>query len=399
MAGIAPINSNQELLTLAQVQRNLATSFDQLSTGKRITSAAIDPSGLAIATALQVQAASLDAASTNVQTASNATNVASSAVQGISGIVSQLRDLAVQGVNDFLSPSDRAALQVQANQLVAQANTIAATTNFNGVNLLTGQFAGPQAGTPAAASVTANGFLAGNGTVVSSVTAANANFQNATGPAQGFGGTGTQDSTIQIQIVNNNGTAAAVATVTDSATGATVTSAPVAAGGTISGFENVNVNLGNFTLADVGQTSTVQIAQNVPANTQNNALNVQFGASEGNVLGVAIPGVNSSQLRISNIDLSSSASATNAIGQLDNAALSLGDAQSQLGAQLVSLQNQVNANDIQSLNEKNAQSSIADADIPSTVSKSTLAQLQQSANVALIAHNNLFAQSVLTLFK
>ena len=137
-------------------------------------------------------------ASENVQNAFNASSVASGALQQISDIASRLRTLAVQGVNDFLSPSDRANLQTEANQLVQQANTVAQSVNFNGVPLLNGSHAGPQAGSPATATVTNNDAVAQGGAIVAQVAAANANFQNSNGTAQGFGGAATTDSTIQI---------------------------------------------------------------------------------------------------------------------------------------------------------------------------------------------------------
>ncbi len=91
-----------------------------------------------------------------------------------------------------------------------------------------------------------------------------------------------------------------MATVLDNSTGQTATSAPVAAGGTISGFENVNIKVGNISLADVGQTATVQIAQATPPNTQNSALTVQSGSNEGATTNVNVPGVSSNTLQISN---------------------------------------------------------------------------------------------------
>lgn len=397
MASITPSNA-QPLDQLYSLQNTLSTLVAQEASGKRLTSPSVDPSAYAIATSLAVAASALNAATQNVQNAFNATNVASGALQQLSGIASQLRNLAVTGVNDFLSPTDRAALQAQANALVQQFNTTAQSVNFNGVQLLNGSFAGAQAGTPAAATVTNNDLLTGSGNVVAQVAASGPNFQNATGPAQGFGGSGTTNSTIAISIVNNNGVAAAQATVVDSATGAQVQSGLVASGGTIGGFENVNIALGNFNLSDVGKTARIQIAQNVPANTQNNALTVQSGAAEGNTTNVVLPGVSSSQLAISNVNLSSSLTSTNAIGQLDNAIVTLNSSQATLGAQQAALQNQVASNDVNQLNVTAAQSNLADLNYGQATTTSTLDLLRSQLNTAVIAHNNTLAQSVLGLF-
>jgi flagellin len=398
-SSIQPLNG-PALYTLSNVQKGLQQSLNQQSTGKAVNSAADNPSGYAIATSLAVQAAGFDAAAQNVQNSFNATQVAQGALQQISGITSQLTQLAIQGANDFLSPTDRANLQTTANQLVAQANTISQSVNFNGIQLLNGSASGPTPATPASAQVTNNDALVqGQGNVITQVTAANPNFQNSNGPAQGFGGNATTNSTIQVQVVNNNGQAAAVATVYDNGTGQKVTSAPVAAGGTITGYENVNITVGNITLADVGQTATIQIQQNTPANTKNNALTVQSGANEGATTQVSIPGVSSAQLQISNIDLSSTLSSTNAIGQLNAAQVSLGTAQANLGAQQVALQNAANANQINAINLTKSQSSIQDLNYGTSVTNSTLQTLQSRIATAVVSQNNTVAGLVLGLFK
>jgi flagellin len=396
MASITSLN-NSLVNQTGQTQQSLLEQFTQLSSGKRVNSAADDAAGYAIATSLNTQAAAASTASDNIQDAYNATNVAQGALQQLTGVLQQVNNLAVQGVNSFLSPADRADLQAQSNQLIQQANTIASSVNFNGQPLLNGSLAGPQAGTPA--TVTNNDIVQNGGTVVTQVSAANANFQAPpTGAAQGFGGTSTTNSTVQVQVINNNGVAAAVATVLNNATGQTVTTAPVAAGGTITGVQNVNIKVGNISLADVGQTATVQIAQATPANSQNSALTVQSGANEGNTTNVAIPGVSSSTLQINNINLSTSLSSTQAIGQIQNALNSLTTSQAQLGAQQVALQNAAQSNASYANNLTSAASNIADENYGQGVTQSTLSQLQQQIQFALEAKNNVNAAAVLGLF-
>lgn len=387
--------------TLNQVsntQESLLQQFQQLSSGKRITSAAVDPAGYAIATSLATQAAAASTAADNIQTAYNATNVAQGALQQLTGILQNVQNLAVQGVDSFLSPADRADLQATSNQLIQQANTIASQVNFNGINLTNGSLAGVQGGTSAVATVTNNDIVQQGGGIVAQVSAANANFNAVpAGAAQGFGGTSTTNSTIQVQVVNNNGQAAAVATVLDNATGQTATSGPVAAGGTISGFENVNIKVGNISLADVGQTATVQIAQATPA-SNSGALTLQSGASEGNTTNVTIPGVSSSTLQINNVNLGSSLSSTQAIGQIQNALNSLTTAQAQLGAQQVALQNAAQAANVYANNLTAAQSNIADENVYQGASSSALTAIQNQVQLALLAKQNTNAAAVLGLF-
>ena len=398
MASITSLN-RPSLIQTEQTQESLLAQFNKLSTGKRVNSAADDASGYAIATNLNTQAAASSTASENIQNVYNATNVAQGALSQLNGVLQKLNNLAVTGVNSFLSPADRADLQTQANSLVQQANTIAQSVNFNGQQLLNGQFAGSQAGSSTTAKVTNNDIAQQGGGVIAQVTAANPNYNAVpTGPAQGFGGTSTTNSTVQIQVVNNNGQAAAVATVLDNSTGQTATSAPVAAGGTISGFENVNIKVGNISLADVGQTATVQIAQATPPNTQNSALTVQSGSNEGATTNVNVPGVSSNTLQISNVNLGSSLSSTQAIGQIQNALQTLTTQEAQLGAQQNALQNAAQANDVYANNLTSAASSITDENYGTGVTQSTLSQLQQSIQFALQSKNNVNASAVLGLF-
>lgn len=398
MASISSLNGSS-LIQTEQTQASLLAQFNKLSTGKRVNSAADDASGYAIATNLNTQAAAASTASENIQNVYNATSVAQGALSQLNGVLQHLNSLAVTGVNSFLSPADRADLQTQANALVKEANTISQSVNFNGRQLLNGQFAGTQAGSPTTAKVTNNDTVQQGGGIVAQVSAANANYnQVPTGAAQGFGGTSTTNSTIQIQIVNNNGQAAAVATVLDNATGKTATSGPVAAGGTITGFENVNIKVGNISLGDVGQTATVQIAQATPPNAQNSALTVQSGSNEGATTNVNIPGVSSNKLQISNIDLSSSLSSTQAIGQVQNALQTLTTQEAQLGAQQQSLQKAAQADDVYANNLTTGASNITDENFGTGVTQSTLSQLQQQIQFALQAKNNVNASAVLGLF-
>lgn len=397
--GVNGVNSGNALNQITQSQSNLGVSNNRLSSGHRINNAADDPSGLAIVNALQAQVNGYDQATANVQTALNATDVAAGALSAISGGLQQLNTLAVAAANDFLSPADRNALQAQANSIVQETNFIASTTTFNGTNLLNGQYAGAQAGTPAQAQVTANAQTLSGGTLVTQVSAANANFQAPpSGAAQGFGGTSTTDSTISIQVVNNGGQAQAVATVYDNASGQSVQLAPVNSGGVITGAENVNIQLGNFTTADVGQSTTIQIAAATAPNTQSSALTVQSGANQGATTQIAFAAPSSQQLQISNIDLSSSLSATNAIGQVQNALTTLGQQQANLGAQQVSLSNAIDNNNITATNLTASAASIQDTNYGLETTNSTRNQLLVNIATSVLAQNNTQAASVLGLF-
>jgi flagellin len=53
-----------------------------------------------------------------------------------SGILSRLRELAVQSANGTLGTLERSYIQAEADELVAEVDRIAERTEFNGINMI-----------------------------------------------------------------------------------------------------------------------------------------------------------------------------------------------------------------------------------------------------------------------
>ena len=352
-------------------QSGLSTLTNQLSSGKRITSAAIDPSGLAIFNALSSQAQGFDQGSQNVSDASNAINVAQGALSSTTNALQQLNNLAIQGSNDFLSANDRQALQAQANQLVQQINTNASQVNFNGVTLGNGQFSGNTPAAAATATTTSNAIL-GNGQDLT---------QTATPSAASVSGT------IQVQVVSTApGAAGAQITFTDSQTGISTVVATVAAGSTTN-VQGTNVTVGNFSTTDIGANATTQVVAQT-AGSQNPTLNVQTGANAGATVQVSLPNTTASGLGLQNIDLSSSASSTNAQGQIQSALANVATAGAQLGAQTNALSFDQDNNNVASVNLTASASNIGDANVGSLSAELRSLQIQQQISIQTINNAN-----------
>jgi flagellin len=372
--GVLNSTANSANLAFEHLQSKLFDATNSASTGKRINTAADDPSGLAIATNLATQAESYNAASGNVNEAQNAATVADGALQSTQDSLQALSSIAVQATNDLLSPSDRADLQTVANQLVQQINTNAQTAGFNGTQLLTGSFAGPTPATPANATVTNNAQLSGGGTLVQNVTAS----PNA------------QSGTIALSVVSGSNGPAVQATFTNSQTGATTTATSTATPGSTITVNGTTITLGNFGAADETATSTVQVAAARAAGTAA-TLNVQSAANEGAVTGVNSPNGTSQGLLISNIDLSSSAAATNAQGQINGAIQQLAQARATLGAEVVSLGEQQTNNDTAATNLTASAASITDQPASTSASELNLLRIQGQISLTTLQNaNNLF---------
>ena len=116
----------------------LQQSMERLSSGKRINSAKDDAAGLAIATKMTAQIKGLNAAARNANDGISLAQTAEGALGQISNIVQRVRELAVQSANGTVTNQDRAGLDNESRALLDQINTIASTTNFNGVKLLDG---------------------------------------------------------------------------------------------------------------------------------------------------------------------------------------------------------------------------------------------------------------------
>ena len=345
MAGISGIGSS--LNSLYSNQYNLLESANQLSSGNRITSAAVDPSGLAIYNALESQASGFDQGSLNAQDALNATNVAEGGAQSITGILGSLNTESIEASNGLLSSSDQQALQDQATQQIQQINTIAQNTNFNGVQLLTGQFSGGQAATPASSQVTNNDILLSSGSNVVNTSA------GITTPAT------TPGESIQISVSAGS----AQVNLVDNATGNVTNVGSFSSGSTVTAG-GVTFTLGNFSTSDTGNaTIAVTGAQGFSSGS---SLTVQTGASQGATTSLSFANLTSQSLGVSNLNFGTTANAEDSIGVIGNALNSVLSAQAQLGAQATSLQNQINNNNIASVNLTASASSIGDTNVPNT---------------------------------
>jgi flagellin len=257
------------LSSSSQNQQALQLAASQLSSGKRITSAAVDPSGLAIASALSAQAAGFDQGARNAQDAINASSVADGALATISDAAQKLYTLSIAANNDLLSTSDRANLQTEANALTQQINSTAASTQFNGLALLD------------------------------------------------------------------------------------------------------------------GSASTA---------------GVQTGASQGSITALSLPSSGAGALGLSNIDLSSSASATTSEFSADAAITTITGSQATLGSQAVALQFDQQNSETASNNVTASASNIADADITKTAATLARERTASQIQVALQVQANLVASSVRGLF-
>ncbi len=125
---------------LNKSQTSLQTSLTRLSSGLRINSAADDAAGLAIASRFTTQINGLNQASRNANDGISLSQTTGSALDEVTNNLQRIRELAVQSANGTNSASDRAALDSEVQQRLAEVNRIASQTSFNGLNVLDGTY-------------------------------------------------------------------------------------------------------------------------------------------------------------------------------------------------------------------------------------------------------------------
>ena len=136
------VNTNVKSLVaqnaLSVNNRSLSKAMEQLSTGKRINSAADDAAGLAISNKMTAQIRGLNQAVRNANDGISVAQTAEGATQEITNMLQRMRELAVQAANDSNSSADRTALQAEVTELIDEIDRIATDTMFNKTSLLTG---------------------------------------------------------------------------------------------------------------------------------------------------------------------------------------------------------------------------------------------------------------------
>jgi flagellin len=139
----------------SSVNKDMETSMERLSTGKRINSAADDAAGVAIASRLSSEIRGTNQAIRNSMDAQGLIDTAEGAHKEVENILQRMRELSVQAANDSNGTSDRTALQAEMTQLTEEIDRIAATTTWAGISLLNG---GASAGTVNTTADTARTF-------------------------------------------------------------------------------------------------------------------------------------------------------------------------------------------------------------------------------------------------
>jgi flagellin len=134
------INTNQGALValqnLASTQMDLQKTQNIISTGKTINTAADNGAVWSIANTMSDRVTSLDAVKDSLNRATSTIDVAMSAGQQVSDLLSQMKAKALAAADTSLDTTSRASLNEDFKSLLTQISTVVANASFNGVNMI-----------------------------------------------------------------------------------------------------------------------------------------------------------------------------------------------------------------------------------------------------------------------
>jgi len=130
------VASLQAQKNLNAVQKGLNVSFNRLSSGYRINSAADDAAGLAISDTFQAQIRSYSVAERNANDGISMAQTAEGSLGQMTGLLTRMRELAVQSANGSNSTADRDYLNTEFSQLKSEMSRIQDSTKYDGKLLI-----------------------------------------------------------------------------------------------------------------------------------------------------------------------------------------------------------------------------------------------------------------------
>ena len=134
------INTNAGALValqnLTNTQMDLAKTQNIISTGKTVNNAADNGAVWSIANTMTSKVTSLNAVKDSLNRASSTIDVAMSAGQQVSDLLSQLKAQALAASDTSLNTASRTSLNQGFKALITELSTVVSNASFNGVNMI-----------------------------------------------------------------------------------------------------------------------------------------------------------------------------------------------------------------------------------------------------------------------
>jgi flagellin len=134
------INNNQSAMTalsnLMTTQTQLAKTQNTISTGRKINTAKDNGAVWSIANTMQGKVSSLDSVKDSLNRAQSTIDVAMSAGQQVSDLLTQMKAKALAAADTSLDTTSRTALNEDFKSLRDQIKNVVSNADFNGINMV-----------------------------------------------------------------------------------------------------------------------------------------------------------------------------------------------------------------------------------------------------------------------
>ncbi|MFZ4452172.1 flagellin N-terminal helical domain-containing protein [Salibacterium aidingense] len=449
------INSNIQALNayrnLNQNQSQVSKNLEKLSSGLRINRASDDAAGLAISEKMRSQIRGLKQSERNSMDGISLMQTSEGAMQEMHSMLQRMRELSVQAANDSNTEYDRGQIQKEIDELTKEIDSISEKTEFNTKKLLDGSSAvyasmgeadngAGLASSPmpedtdikggnytldingAGINITVND----NGTDMDDASefeltesnmplgdykvevedydstneSAKVTVYDTDGNELGSETVDTSEDateiggmTIPVGSIGSNGSVE----VTAEAAGEMTLSLEEEAIETIAGFDTKNgkVSIGGLEIpfdSDIDNGTT-------NFEVTNNALAFQIGPNSDQQVMVDIPELDSEELGIADVDVTTSEGAAAALEKFDNAINQVSDARAKLGAVQNRFEHTVNNLQVTHENLSSSESRIRDADMAQEMTEFTRNNIINQSATAMLAQANQMPQGVLQLLQ
>lgn len=344
----------------------LQESLARLSSGLKVVDAKDNPSGLAMSKRLNAQIKGLEQANQNAGDGVSVIEIADGTLSEVHDILQRLNELAVKASTGIITPEDRSMINDEAKQLKEEITRISETTQFNGQTILDGSFdlKGYSNHPDAKVSYYGDELLSGTYTINSLSVSyrADGTIEEVTGENYGAGfPAGAAVSAIDGNIIT-------ITDANDFELKLRLTNTDT--------FTALNLDLEGF-----------------------GAMDMQIGANEGQQLAIRIPKMSLENMGISNVNMLTEESASDAITKIDGAIKFVSSARSRLGAYQNRLEHTMNSLDISSENMTAAYSRIMDVDMAEEMTEYTTVQVLSQASTSMLAQANERPSQVLQLLQ
>lgn len=350
----------------------LSKSIQRLSSGLKINNAKDNPAGLAMGKRMNAQLRGLDIANQNASDGVSVIEIADGALSEVHDMLQRMNELAVKAANGTMTTDDREMVQAEIAQLKEEITRISESTQFNGQNLLNGEFE-------------MKGYVTNN-TDPSNVDI-KVNSYSEDVPVKEY----TLELTLGTD-ADGNMTLDGITYGPEFTNAASLQTEMKDNLLTIKGDNGFEMTL-DVTAASAGDYDlTVDV-------TGIGVMRLQIGANEGQILEIDIPAVTLQNLGIEEIDVTTQEGAKDAIERLDGAIKTLSKIRGKLGAYQNRLESSINSLDVTSENMTAAYSRIMDVDMAEEMTNYTTYQVMTQAGTSMLAQANERPSQVLQLLQ